>query len=44
MSKIKFINQMEPWFGIEEQEALNKYMGKKVVGSQNLKRLLNFKI
>ena len=27
MSKIEFINQMEPWFGLEEQEALNKYMG-----------------
>ena len=24
--KIEFINQMEPWFDIEEREALNKYM------------------
>lgn len=23
----EFINQMEPWFGIEEQDALNAYMG-----------------
>ena len=27
MTKIKFINQMEPWFDNQEQEALNKYMG-----------------
>ena len=26
MSKIEFINQMEPWFDHQEQEALNKYM------------------
>ena len=26
MTKIEFINQMEPWFGIEEKEALYKYM------------------
>tara|TARA_B100001564_G_scaffold358647_1_gene377913 strand:- start:257 stop:1354 length:1098 start_codon:yes stop_codon:yes gene_type:complete len=26
MKKIKFINQMEPWFGLEEKEALNQYM------------------
>ena len=24
---MKFINQMEPWFGSEEKEALSKYMG-----------------
>ena len=27
MTKVKFINQMEPWFDNQEQEALNKYMG-----------------
>lgn len=27
MKKFEFINQMEPWFGLEEKEALNKYMG-----------------
>ena len=26
MSNIEFINQMEPWFDIEEQNALNAYM------------------
>lgn len=26
MTKMQFINQMEPWFGLEETEALNKYM------------------
>ena len=27
MRNINFINQMEPWFGSEEKEAVNKYMG-----------------
>ena len=27
MTKIKFINQMEPWFDNQKQEALNSYMG-----------------
>ena len=26
MTKMKFINQMEPWFDTQEQEALNSYM------------------
>ena len=26
MTKIEFINQMEPWFGSEEKEALYQYM------------------
>ena len=25
MKKFEFINQMEPWFGSEEKDALNKY-------------------